>query len=121
MPYDGKIKSVTRRVSNVAYAAYRTLRILTFGPNGSQFTRSNWTEEETETLQITSTDDNHVFHFVFDNEKHFESGELVAIAIQDSADLHSGFRYCYVTVEVEFDMNNGLGTSATSGEYESAQ
>ena len=121
MPYDGKIKSVTMRMSNVAYAAYRTLRILTFGPNGSQFTRSNWAEEEAETLQITSTDDNHVFHFVFDNAKHFESGELVAVAIQDSTDLHSGFRYCYVTVEVEFDMNNGLGTSATSGEYDSAQ
>ena len=121
MPYDGRIKSVTMRMSAVAYSAYRTLRILTFGPNGSQFTRSNWTEEEAETLQITSTDDNHVFHFVFDNAKHFESGELVAVAIQDSTDLHSGFRYCYVTVEVEFDMNNGLGTSATSGEYDSAQ
>ena len=121
MPYDGRIKSVTMRMSSVAYTANRTLKILTFGPNSAQFTRSAWHEEETETISITGTDDNHVFHFVFDNAKHFESGELVSIAIQDSADLHAGYRYCYVTVEVEFDMNNGLGTSTTSAEYDSAQ
>ena len=121
MPYDGRIKSVTMRMSSTSYTAIRTLKILTFGPNSAQFTRSSWTEEETESISMNGTDDNHVFHFVFDNAKHFESGELVSIAIQDSADLHAGYRYCYVTVEVEFDMNNGLGTSTTSAEYDSAQ
>jgi hypothetical protein len=120
-PYDGRIVSVTIRMSTVAVTGNRTIGIHTFGPNASQFTASNWTEEETETLAINSADDNHVFYYVFDNEKHFESGELVAISIQDDTDLHSGQRYTYVSTVVEWDYNNGLGTGTSSAEFDSAQ
>jgi hypothetical protein len=120
-PYDGRIVSVTIRMSTVATTGNRTIGIHTFGPNASQFTTSNWTEEETETLAINSLDDNHVFYFVFDNAKHFESGELVTISIQDDADLHSGQRYTYVSTVVEWDYNNGLGTGGSSAEFDSAQ
>ena len=121
MPYDGRIKSVTIRMSSIATSGNRTIGIHTIGPNVSQFTTSDWTTEETETMAISDTDDNHVFYFVFDNAKHFESGELVTISIQDDADLTSGHRYYYVTTVVEFDLNNGFGTGTTSAEFESAQ
>ncbi len=120
-PYDGRIVSVTMRMSSIAYTGNRTIGIHTIGPNGSQFSTGSWTEEETESNAISNSDDNHVFYFVFDNAKHFESGELVVLSIQDDADLHSGSRYCYVSTVVEWDYNNGLGTGASSAEYDSAQ
>ena len=120
-PYDGRIVSVTIRMSSIATAGNRTIGIHTFGPNSSQFSSGSWTEEEVETVAIENTDDNHVFYFVFDNAKHFESGELVVLSIQDDADLHSGQRYTYVSTVVEWDYNNGLGTGASSAEYDSAQ
>tara|TARA_E500000318_G_scaffold29052_4_gene29065 strand:+ start:5646 stop:8291 length:2646 start_codon:yes stop_codon:yes gene_type:complete len=120
-PYDGRIVSVTMRMSSVAYTGTRTIQIHTFGPNASQFTTGNWTMEEEEENAISNADDNHVFYFVFDNAKHFESGELVVLSIQDDTDLHSGSRYCYVSTVVEWDYNNGLGTGSSSAEYDSAQ
>jgi hypothetical protein len=120
-PYDGRIVSVTMRMSTVAYTGTRTIQIHTFGPNASQFTTGNWTMEEEEENAISNADDNHVFYFVFDNAKHFESGELVVLSIQDDTDLHSGSRYCYVSTVVEWDYNNGLGTGSSSAEYDSAQ
>jgi hypothetical protein len=90
----------------------RTIGIHTIGPNTSQFTTGNWTEEETETLALTSTDDNHVLHFAFSNAKHFESGELVSLSIQDDADLTTGFRYTYVTTIIEWDYSTWLGSTS---------
>ena len=120
-PYDGRIVSVTIRMSSIATSGNRTIGIHTIGPNTSQFSTSSWTEEEVEQVAISNTDDNHVFYFVFDNAKHFESGELVTLSIQDDADLHSGQRYTYVSTVVEWDYNNGLGTGTSSAEFDSAQ
>lgn len=120
-PYDGRIVSVTMRCSSLSGSGNRTIGIHTFGPNASQFTTGNWTEEEVEAVAIESTDDNHVFYFVFDNAKHFESGELITLSIQDDSDLTSGSRYTYVSTVVEWDYNNGLGTGASSAEYDAAQ
>ena len=120
-PYDGRIVSVTMRCSALSGSGNRTIGIHTFSPNGSQFTTGNWTEEEVEAVAIGSTDDNHVFYFVFDNAKHFESGELITLSIQDDSDLTTGSRYTYVSTVVEWDYNNGLGTGASSAEYDAAQ
>ena len=67
-PYDGRIVSVTMRCSSVSGTGNRTIGIHTIGPNTSQFSTGNWTEEETESNAISSTDDNHVFYYVFDND-----------------------------------------------------
>jgi hypothetical protein len=111
-PADGRIVSVTIRMSQVNAGANRTIGVHTFGPNASQFTTGNWTEEETETLAISSSDDNHVFHFAFSNAKHFESGELVTLSIQDDSDVHSGWRYTYVSTVVEWDYSTWLGSTS---------
>ena len=111
-PADGRIVSVTIRMSQVNAGANRTIGVHTFGPNASQFVTGNWTEEETETLAISSSDDNHVFHFAFSNAKHFESGELVTLSIQDDSDVHSGWRYTYVSTVVEWDYSTWLGSTS---------
>ena len=120
-PYDGRIVSVTMRCSALAGSGTRTIQIHTFGPNASQFTTANWTMEEEEDATISSDDDNHVFYYVFDNAKHFESGELVVLSVPDDTDLTTSFRYTYVSTVVEWDYNNGLGTGTSSAEFETAQ
>ena len=117
-PADGRIVSVTIRSSTLEGSGNRTIGIHTIGPNTSQFSASSWTEEETETVAYDAGDDNHVHHFAFSNDKHFESGELFVVSIQDDADLSSSFRYTYVTTIIEWDYSTWLGS--TSAEFDSA-
>ena len=116
MPCDGRIVSVTVKTASVTGSGNMTIGVNTIAPNVNIFSTGNWTEEETETLAVESTDDYHVFHFAFDNTKHFESGDLVTISIQNDADL-SGTTYWYVSTVVEYNWNTFLGT--TSAEYDS--
>ena len=111
-PADGRVVSVTIRSSTLEGSGNRTIGIHTIGPNTTQFVNSNWTEEETETLAYSSSDDQHVHHFAFSNAKHFESGELFVISIQDDADLSTGFRFTYVTTVVEWDYSTWLGSTS---------
>ena len=111
-PADGRIVSVTIRSSTLEGSGNRTIGIHTIGPNTSQFTTGNWTEEETETVAYEATDDQHVHHFAFSNAKHFESGELFVVSIQDDADLSTGFRYTYVTTIIEWDYSTWLGSTS---------
>jgi hypothetical protein len=76
---------------------------------------SGWVSEEEEVIAVSNASDNHVFHFVFSNAKHFEAGELITTCIQNSADL-SGATYWWVSTVVEWDWNDLLGTS--SGEHD---
>ena len=116
MPCDGRIVSVTVKTASVTGSGNMTIGVNTIAPNINIFSTGNWTEEETESLAVASTDDYHVFHFAFDNAKHFDSGDLVTISIQNDADL-SGTTYWYVSTVVEYDWNTYLGTS--SAEYDS--
>ena len=116
MPCDGRIVSVTVKVMSITGSGNMTIGVNTIAPNINAFGSANWTEEETETLAVTSTDDYHVFHFAFSNDKHFDSGDLVSLSIQNDADL-SGTTYWYVTTVVEYDWNTYLGT--TSAEHDS--
>lgn len=116
MPCDGRIVSVTVKTASVTGSGNMTIGVNTIAPNVNIFSTGNWTEEETESLAVSSADDYHVFHFAFDNAKHFDSGDLVTISIQNDADL-SGTTYWYVTTVVEYDWNTYLGT--TSAEYDS--
>lgn len=116
MPCDGRIVSVTIRTASITGSGNMTIGVNTIAPNINQFSSSNWTEEETETLALASTDDYHVFHFAFDNAKHFDSGDLVTISIQNDADLSSN-TFWYVSTVVEYDWSTFLGT--TSAEHDS--
>ena len=112
-PCGGRIVSCTVRTNSITGSGNMTIGIQTREAGAA--VGSGWVSEETEVLAITSTDDNHVFHFVFDNAKHFEAGELIAMSIQNSSDL-SSYTYWYTTTVVEWDWNDLLGTS--SGEHD---
>lgn len=112
MPYDGKIVSVSIRLSTITGNGNFTVGIHTRETGVSQFTAANWTEEETETMAFTSTDDYHTFHFVFDNAQHFEAGDLCSISLQASSDP-AAFSYWYVSTVIEYDTASDLGSSST--------
>ena len=115
-PCDGRIVSVDFSCMSLTSNGDLTIKIYTRGPDNSGTSIANWTEEESETISVTSTDDNHVFHFAFDNAKHFESTEKFALSIQASADVMSQ-TFMYATVVVEFDYSTLLGS--TSAEFDS--
>jgi len=58
---------------------------------------------ETETVAVTSSNDNHIVHFMFDDTTHATIGQNLSITIKSSADL-SGFQTWYVTTILEFDL-----------------
>ena len=115
MPCDGRIVSVSVRVQFPNADGDITIGVHTCPVNVSTFVNQftdNWIEEETEQMSLVNADDNHLFHFTFDNAKHFESSELCAISIQCSQDI--GFNaYWHVTTVVEYDWNTFLGTTST--------
>jgi hypothetical protein len=112
MPYDGRIVSVTVRPATISGAGNLTIDVSTAPIGNNIFAPGSFTQEETEVLAVTATDDHHGFHFVFDNAQHFEAGDLCSIGIQASADL-SSTTYWYVTTIVEFDTSADLGSSST--------
>jgi hypothetical protein len=76
---------------------------------------SSWTDQETETLAVTGTDDNHTFHFAFSNDKHFDSTQKVSLSITSDVSL-GATSFFYTTVVVEWDWTTFLGT--TSAEHQ---
>jgi len=119
-PCDGRVVSVTVRPHILsAGPSDVTVDVSTFGLNAAA--TGSWTAEESKVHTMAATDDHHAFHYVFDNAKHFESGELVAIGIQSDTNLDAGpyTMYWYVTAVIEYDWNNqGLTSHA---EYDAAQ
>ena len=116
-PCDGKVVSVAISVLSLTGSGNLTIKVYTRGPDNSGTSLANWTEEESETLAFTGTDDNHVFHFAFSNAKHFESTEKIALSIQGSVDPGSN-SFWYATTVIEWDYSTLLG--GTSAEYDAA-
>ncbi len=64
MPFDGRVKSLSLRVSALTGSGNFTVSIRTRPSGVSQFSAQAWTVEESEVMAFTSTDDYHTFHFV---------------------------------------------------------
>ena len=111
---DGRIVSVTVRLGSLTSGSGNLTIGIETGAAGVSYA-GTWTVEETESIAITNTDDHHVAHFAFDNAKHFESTDLVAISIQSDVDLHSAAQFWYVSTVVEYDYTTFLGE--TSAEF----
>ena len=119
-PTDGRVVSVTVRGHVITGSGEVTISVRTCGLNASS-SSTTFTVEESKAHDISSSDDYHAFHFVFDNAKHFESGELVAIGIKSDTNI-DGFpatSYWYATTVIEYDWAN-QGFTAHQ-EYDSAQ
>jgi len=113
MPFDGKIVSTSVRVGSLTGSGNLTIDVNTIATGTGYFSSGLWTQEETETIAVSSSDSNHTFHFVFSNAKHFDAGDLCTIGIQSDADL-SGNMYWQVTTVVEFDTTQSLGASSAN-------
>tara|TARA_R100000388_G_scaffold26857_1_gene20953 strand:+ start:1316 stop:3301 length:1986 start_codon:yes stop_codon:yes gene_type:complete len=114
-PFDGRVRSVSLKFTSVTGSGDITIGIQTCPTGGSVFAPTSFTVEETEVLSATSVDDNHTFHFVFDNAQHFEAGDMLAISIQNSVDI-TGTSYVYATAVIDWDTSTDLGTSSTEHE-----
>jgi hypothetical protein len=112
---DGRIVSVTIRLGSLTSGSGNLTIGIETGAAGVSYANP-WTVQETETIAITNTDDHHVAHFAFDNAKHFDSTDLVAISIQSDVDLHSAAQFWYVSTVVEYDYTTFLGE--TSAEFD---
>jgi hypothetical protein len=114
MPADGRVVSVTVHYAQMHGAASDITVGIETSPCGQSYTNA-WTIEETETISASADDDHHVFHFAFDNAKHFESTDKMALSIQQSVDLQNANRFFWVTAVIEYDWSTYLG--GTSAEY----
>ena len=112
MPFDGKIKSVSIKSSQVTQAGNFTVGVNTTPTGTNIFSGANWTQQESEVVAYTSSSSNHTFHFVFSDAKHFDAGDSCSISFQASVDPGTT-SYFYVTTVIEFDTTNGLGSSST--------
>ncbi len=115
MPFDGRIKSISLKTSSLTGNGSLIVGVSTLPTGSNIFSSQGWTEEETETLAVGSTDDNHTFHFVFDNAKHFDAGDSCVVSLRAATDV-TGNGYWYVTTVVEYDTSNNLGSSSTEHE-----
>ena len=106
---DGRVVSVTLRVENLnTHSGDATV---TFGVEtntvGSNYT--SFSSVETEALTINNADDQHLFHYVFDTAKHWDSTDMWAISLQSDTDISGNNERFFVTVVVEDDWSTYLG------------
>ena len=109
---DGRVVSVTLRVENLN--THSGDANVTFGvtTNVVGVSYSTFTEQETETLAINNGDDHHLFHYVFDNAKHWDSTDMFAISIQSDTDISGANERFYITVVIEDGWESYLGGSS---------
>jgi len=120
MPYNGRVKSIQMRLSNIDADTIRTFGIEKIATGINMYASSNnWTIEETESYELAATDDFYLVNYVFSNTNHFESGDLLAISIQDAEDAYTASRQTYVNVIIEYDLNNGMGNDTATTKYTS--
>ena len=116
MPADGRVVSVTVHYAQMHGSDGNITVGIETSPCGQSYTNT-WDIEETAVLAATVADDHHVFHFAFDNAKHFESTDKMAISIQQSADMQNASRFFWVTAVVEYDWSTFLAGSNPGQEY----
>jgi hypothetical protein len=119
---DGRVASITLRVENIQ--GTHGDAIITFGietniagvgyDNSGGGAGSAWSVIETEALAVNHTDDDHVFHYVFDDAKHWDSTDMWAVFIQSNVDMSGSNERFFVTVVVEDDWSTYLGIDNTS-------
>jgi len=109
---DGRVVSVTLRVENLN--THTGDANVTFGvtTNVVGVSYATFTEQETEVLAINNGDDHHLFHYVFDNAKHWDSTDMFAISIQSDTDISGANERFYITVVIEDDWSTYLAGSS---------
>lgn len=110
---DGRVVSVSLRVENLN--THSGDANVTFGvtTNVVGATYSAFTEQEAETGVAINDGDNHdLFHYVFDDAKHWDSTDMFAISIQSDTDISGSNERFYITVVIEDDWSTYLAGSS---------
>ena len=110
---DGRLVSATVRLENMAGSGddfTLTIGVETNDVGGAYGTFDG--TSETEVLTVSTTDDHHVFHFVFDTAKHWDSTDMFAISIQASEDHWGSNERFFVTLVIEDDWSTYLAGSS---------
>jgi len=109
---DGRVVSVSLRVENLN--THSGDANVTFGvtTNVVGAAYATFTEQETEALAINDGDDHDLFHYVFDNAKHWDSTDMFAISIQSDTDISGSNERFYITVVIEDDWSTYLAGSS---------
>tara|TARA_R100001463_G_scaffold1814_11_gene7792 strand:+ start:284 stop:2290 length:2007 start_codon:yes stop_codon:yes gene_type:complete len=112
---DGRVVSITYRGEQ--FADHTGDATITFGIEtntvGSAYS-SGFSSVETENITVNHTDDNHIWHVVFDSAKHWDSTDMFAISIQSDTDTTGSNERHFITVVIEDDWSTYLGIDNTS-------
>ena len=104
-PFDGRVVSVT-----IGYAQTQnnptdiTVGVETIDSGVSY--AGTWAVDEVQTETLTGN--HHVLHFVFDDAKHFDSTNKIAISIQQAAAVQNAERFFWVSTIIEWDYSTAL-------------
>ena len=112
MPANGRVVSVSVRLPAIVNSGKLTVGVHTISPGSNQFGTAFWTEQEKEGMSFTGTDDYHLFHFVFDNAKHFDAGDLMSLSIQSSVAPSTSYIYFWCTAVIEYDYGTNIASSS---------
>lgn len=117
-PTDGRIVSLSVMCSSISDTGAFRITIETLAPNASISFPP--TVQETREISVGEFDENHAFHFVFTDAKHFDAFDRVAIGITSldglggsATDITGSNALFSVTTITEFDMS----TLPSEGEY----
>jgi len=107
---DGRLVSASVRVENMAGSSDQFTLTMGVETNvvGSSY-ESTFSVTETEDITCNVVDDHHIYHFVFDTAKHWDSTDMFAVSIQSSEDHFGTNERWFVTLVVEDDWSTYLG------------
>ena len=109
---DGRVVSITYRGEQ--FGDHSGDATVTFGIEtntvGSSYS-SGFSEVETEAITVNDADDQHLWHAVFSNAKHWDSTDMFAISIVASEDITGSNERHFITVVIEDDWSTYLAGS----------
>ena len=107
---DGRLVSASVRVENMTGSSDQFTLTMGVETNvvGSSYD-GTFSVTETEDITCNVVDDHHIYHFVFDTAKHWDSTDMFAVSIQSSEDHFGTNERWFVTLVVEDDWSTYLG------------
>ena len=106
---DGRLVSLTWRAE--AFHSFGSDATVTFGVEtntvGSSYS-GGYSEVETQTVTVEHTDDQHLWHVVFSEAKHWDSTDMFTISMQSDTDITGSNERIFITLVIEDDWSTYL-------------
>ena len=109
---DGRLVSLTWR--SEGFHNFGSDATVTFGVEtntvGSSYS-GGYSVQETESVTVSHTDDQHLWHVVFDSVKHWDSTDMFTISMQSDTDITGTNERIFITLVIEDDWGTYLAGS----------